>query len=690
MVINAFSFMSIVSALRAWRSKRHWLFSVKVFGAAMSALYIALALGLDHPYWAMATVYLVSNPLDGATRSKSAYRVAGTVLGAVAAVVLVPPLVNEPLALMAAISFWTATLLYLSYMQRGPRSYVFLLAAFTLPIVALPTVTDPTAVFDIALVRVEETVIGIVCASLVASLVFPARVASVLCAQSQTWLDDSAMWIDDMVSGVAQNVTRHSSRQKLTADLGAIEQLINHLSYEAGNLTTVASARALHSRMTMLLPVLSALAQAVSALRATRDGMPRALAMRIAALDTRVTVEARVAQHDSSVPSCVDTSGHSGADRWYADLVTTAERHLDTLADLWHDCQTLQQRIGNDKVKGTTPSLRYRVESTTRIYHHDHMLLLFQAASAGLAIFCVGGFWILSGWENGAGAVGIAASTISLLSAVDQPRRVALRFVGWSAFCLLVVWFYLFTVLPWAHDFEMLVALLAIPFVVVGALIARPGFNLYAVLLSVNAVSFANAQTLFDVHFDDLFNTSLAIFAGMSFAPLWFVMTRPFGQHIAANRLIRANWRDIAHGVDQGGWVASALLRARMFDRLARLVPMLSNGQEAPSYDGFVGVQVGFDTLALQRDAADMAPPTRRAVQRVLSALAIYSRRRKSRGSPTEAPRALAARIDAACHSLAVAATPGAREAVAALVGLRLTLFPNTRPGDTAQACDAR
>lgn len=133
----------ILSMLPKWRAKQQWLFSVKVFGAAMLSLYMALALGLDHPYWAMATVYLVSNPLDGATRSKSAYRIAGTVLGAAAALVLVPPLVNEPLALMAAISFWTAALLYLSQMERGPRSYTFLLAAFTLPIVALPTVTDP-------------------------------------------------------------------------------------------------------------------------------------------------------------------------------------------------------------------------------------------------------------------------------------------------------------------------------------------------------------------------------------------------------------------------------------------------------------------------------------------------------------------------------------------------------------------
>ncbi|MFM0632392.1 FUSC family protein [Paraburkholderia xenovorans] len=670
----------ILSMLPKWRAKQQWLFSVKVFGAAMLSLYIALALGLDHPYWAMATVYLVSNPLDGATRSKSAYRIAGTVLGAAAALVLVPLLVNERLALMAAISFWTAALLYLSQMERGPRSYTFLLAAFTLPIVALPTVTDPTTVFDVALVRVEETVIGIVCASVIATLVFPTRVATVLRAQSQTWLADAALWVTDMLSGDPRNVVRHDSRNRLATNISAIGHLVDHLSYEADNPAAVASAHALHDRMTILLPVLSALAQVMNALREHGVGVPPALAVRMAAVGTWVRAEAGATRPNSGDTHGAASTGHASAPGWHAGLVTAAERHLDTLVDLWEDCLLLQRRIGNDTPAVSMPVLRYQGEPASRVYHHDHLLLLYQAASAGLAIFCVGEFWIVSGWENGAGPVGLAASTISLLSAVDQPRKVAWRFVAWSAVCLLVVWFYLFAVLPLARDFEALVALLAIPYIAIGALIVRPGFNLYAVLLSVNAVTFANVQTLYDAPFDDLFNSSMAIFAGMSFAPLWYMLTRPFGQHLTADRLIRANWRDIAHGADHGGWVASPLLRARMLDRLARLIPMLSVAREASSHDEFVGLQVGFETLALQRDMADMAPPVRRAVLRMLRALAIYSGRRGRRRPPAEAAAALAARIDAACHVVVLQTTPNARSALTALVGLRLTLFPDHRP----------
>ena len=55
-------------------TSRDWIFSVKTFAASMLALYIGLKLELPRPYWAMATVYIVSNPFVGATRSKALYR----------------------------------------------------------------------------------------------------------------------------------------------------------------------------------------------------------------------------------------------------------------------------------------------------------------------------------------------------------------------------------------------------------------------------------------------------------------------------------------------------------------------------------------------------------------------------------------------------------------------------------------
>ncbi|PIK72002.1 fusaric acid resistance protein, partial [Methylobacterium frigidaeris] len=135
---------------------RQWLFAVKVSGAALLALGIALWVDLPRPYWAMATVYITMQPLSGATRSKALYRVVGTLIGVTAAVVLVPPLVNAPEVLTLALALWTAACLYLSLLDRSPRSYLFMLAGYTAALIGFPAVTSPETIFDTAVSRAEE------------------------------------------------------------------------------------------------------------------------------------------------------------------------------------------------------------------------------------------------------------------------------------------------------------------------------------------------------------------------------------------------------------------------------------------------------------------------------------------------------------------------------------------------------
>ena len=165
-----------------------WLFSARTFGAAMLALYIGLAMDLDRPYWALASAYIASQPLSGATRSKAVYRALGTVLGAAAAVVLVPNLVDAPVLLTLAMAGWVGLCLYFALLDRTPRSYVFMLAGYTAAIIGFPSVDTPGTIFDTALARVEEITLGIGCASVVASVVFPRRVGPVLATRLDAWL----------------------------------------------------------------------------------------------------------------------------------------------------------------------------------------------------------------------------------------------------------------------------------------------------------------------------------------------------------------------------------------------------------------------------------------------------------------------------------------------------------------------
>ena len=137
------------------------IFSFNTFAAAMLALFIAFATGLDRPFWAMLTVYITSQPLAGAVRSKALYRLCGTAVGAAVTVVLVPTFVNEPLVLTGALSLWVGGCLFISLLDRTARSYLFMLAGYTSVLIGFPAVDSPAGIFTTGVLRVEEIALGI-------------------------------------------------------------------------------------------------------------------------------------------------------------------------------------------------------------------------------------------------------------------------------------------------------------------------------------------------------------------------------------------------------------------------------------------------------------------------------------------------------------------------------------------------
>src|SRR6201995_466421 len=199
-------------------SLRDWTFSAKTFVSAMLALWIALRMGLDRPYWAMATVYIVAQPLTGAMRSKAAYRFGGTLLGAVACIALIPNLVDAPVLLVAALSLWVAGCIYFAVLDRTPRSYVFLLAGYSVALIGFPIVDAPDTVWDVVLARVEEITLGIVCATVIGSIVFPAPLGPALTARLDNWIQNAAEWTMAVLSTSPENSATIMARRRVAGD----------------------------------------------------------------------------------------------------------------------------------------------------------------------------------------------------------------------------------------------------------------------------------------------------------------------------------------------------------------------------------------------------------------------------------------------------------------------------------------
>ena len=162
----------------SWRDA---VFSLKTFGAAMLAVYIAFQISLPQPTWAMLTVYIVSQPLAGMVLSKSIFRVAGTAVGAAMSLLLVDLFADTRDAFLLALALWIGGCTYVAvYLRDAPAAYGAMLSGYTAAIIGVPAALAPLTAFDLVWARCLEIMLGIGYATLVSQIVFPRTVGDVL------------------------------------------------------------------------------------------------------------------------------------------------------------------------------------------------------------------------------------------------------------------------------------------------------------------------------------------------------------------------------------------------------------------------------------------------------------------------------------------------------------------------------
>ncbi|EZH77984.1 FUSC family protein, partial [Aeromonas hydrophila] len=145
-----------------------WRYALRNSLAMCLSLWLAFVLELDSPYWAMTSAAVVSFPTVGGVISKSLGRVVGSLIGAMAAVVITGLGISDPWLFSFLIALWLALCTYISNHHQNNVSYAFALAGYTAAIIAFScvNVTDPQHIFDIAQTRVSEVIIGILCGGL--------------------------------------------------------------------------------------------------------------------------------------------------------------------------------------------------------------------------------------------------------------------------------------------------------------------------------------------------------------------------------------------------------------------------------------------------------------------------------------------------------------------------------------------
>jgi uncharacterized membrane protein YccC len=148
---------------------------IKLALSGLLALFCTQVLRVPRDSWAILTVMvLVSAQFVGAFAFKAVMRIAGTLVGAVVGVWLATDYASTP-AIFLPVFFLVMALAGYNFGHIGARQvpYAYFLLGLTTLAIATSGVTDPGQAWQTGLDRTEEIVIGILCALLVSTLVWP-------------------------------------------------------------------------------------------------------------------------------------------------------------------------------------------------------------------------------------------------------------------------------------------------------------------------------------------------------------------------------------------------------------------------------------------------------------------------------------------------------------------------------------
>ncbi|MBZ7750118.1 FUSC family protein [Klebsiella michiganensis] len=592
------------------------LYSVRSFAAAMLAYYVALAIGLERPSWAIITVYIVSQTSVGASLSRSLYRLAGTVAGAGATVLIVPTFVNTPILCSVILAGWITFCLYLSLLERTPRAYAFVLAGYTASLIGFPAVADPGTVFNIALIRVQEIAIGIVCAALIHRYILPARISGLFNSKLAQTLHAARQRIADTLAGKAD---AQSEPLHLALALQFLQGISHHIPYDFALSVPARQARkALHDRLARLVIVNGEVRDRLQ----TIAEMPAA--MQALLNDVQVWLTCDDTGQRKNAAEALQQRSAQLARRLAAQELTFEDalrvnflRYIAELITLLQQCERLSEAIHHAR---PAPAQAEDRVATGYVFHRDPLSAARTALGAFVIILSGCLLWIYSAWPDGGTAVSILGVCCTLFGSFDTPAPHIVKYIIGSVWGVVISLIYSFALLPPLSDFPVLVAVLAPVYLLAGSLQARPPTTFMAMGITLTLPVLCELGARYSGDFADAANTAIALFFATGFAVIGMSLLQTVQADAAIKRLLKLCQRDIRRSVsgvfkgDETHWTNL------MIDRAALLLPRLprSGQSSARALDRLVHfLRIGLCVMRLRR----CETPAGSDIQEVLSRL---------------------------------------------------------------------
>ncbi len=668
------------------------IFSVNCYIATILTMFIAFSLDLKSPGWAMTTVYLTSQPLSGVLRAKAVYRVIGTFVGGAAMVAIVPNLIDAPELTTLAIILWVALCVFVSLLDRTPRSYMFVLSGYTAALIGFPSVLAPGTVFDTAVSRVEEITLGVVCAAIVHSLIFPKSAFSAFREKLTGAMADARRWLAD---GLVQLATPQAEmeRRRIAADINELYLLGTSLRFDTSpHRPDIGIIRAFDRKIVALLPLVTAIEDRLTLLRRLGPLDPK-LSQALADVHDWLGLKApgdrrRAAELNEA---CAAATPAVGPQSSWADLVTiNLTVRLIELIESWQTCLDFATYLADPTQTSSADIRAAAAQIGPKPMHTDPGIALLSALAAAIAMGLCAFFWIATAWPEGAGAVAFAAVACTLFASLDDPTPTQRNITMLLALCIPIVIVYQFFILPALGGFELLSAVLAFTLIPAGLLLAIPAYAPVGLALALGFCVEMNLQTSYTADLATIINTNSAFVLGGLAGLVVTRLTRVIGTQASARRLMRATYRDLADLAAGRELPSRDQWASRMLDRVGLLLYRQPRFEPRPPHefaDALEDLRLGVNIIETQSIAPSMSAPAQEALAAMFAGLAAHFRA-LARGRLPPLGYGLLQKIDMAIDEVA-ACTAATHACVAAIVGLRRTLYPDAPPHQPVQMAPA-
>ncbi|MHC0016183.1 FUSC family protein [Acinetobacter pittii] len=546
----------LLKQILAFRPSRlDLIFALKTFIAGMLALFVSFELDLINPMWSIGTVLIIANPYSGMVSSKCVYRVVGTIGGAVIALTLTPHLINTPWIFTVVLSLWVGFALYVSLLDRTPRSYAFMLAGYSTAMIVFNAITyiDQYNIFDIALARVIEISIGVISSAVVSATILPMHIGSAIKQRVIKTLKDT----ENLFANLLNTDSQQNNTQLLAAitrDTTDIHALAVHLSYEKGELhgMTKPLQEMLH-QISMVVANLVALSERIKQLQELRFIETHAEKLQ--------QLSAHVVQFLEQKDLIVDENILQLPDEFesdFASLMESASTHQQVLVaamkmDVRHfisnvlAVKVLWQRIqqGNKEIPDNITPMTTKYPSL----HRDHGVAIRGGISAVLITFIVTGVWIVSGWKAGFMMAQMGAVTACILTALDNPVPVLRIFIWGSIASAVLVFVYAFGIFPHVTTFWELGLVLLPMFLFAVSMMANQMLMPVGMVLGINTMMGLNLHNAYSMDAVSYLDSSFAMILGVLVSLIVIDVVRAMSPDTSASRILALHYRAMRQAI---------------------------------------------------------------------------------------------------------------------------------------------